>query len=136
MFGEFYCEDCDNKWYSGNAWKGKGQQCNQCEKMIQPTSLKPLRRPGYLAPKKPHQQDLCQKCQELGYNCQNYRPEEEEEEEEEDDIPDEESVFSAYSTSTDSSATARSDDDVTPVPSDSEIADDLLDQLEEVDLRD
>ena len=76
MFGEFFCGKCVRKWYSGNAWEGKGQQCRECNLMVHPTSLRPLRpSPGYQA-KEPHDQARCQMCQELGRNCKEYIPKE------------------------------------------------------------
>ena len=76
MFGEFYCHYCHHGWSSGNAWAGKGQRCKMCQTMVFPKSLRPLKPQPYDDDKnrKPHQQDLCQKCQELGYNCRNYIP--------------------------------------------------------------
>ena len=76
MFGEFFCGKCVRKWYSGNAWEGKGQQCRVCNLMVHPTSLRPLQpSPGYQA-KEPHDQARCQMCQELGHNCKEYIPKE------------------------------------------------------------
>ena len=76
MFGEFYCHNCHHGWSSGNAWAGKGQKCKTCQRMVFPKSLRPLKPQSHDDDKnrKPHQQDLCQKCQELGYNCRNYVP--------------------------------------------------------------
>ena len=69
MFGEFFCGKCVRKWYSGNAWEGKGQQCRVCNSMVHPTSLCPLwPSPGYQG-KEPHDQACCQMWQELGHNC-------------------------------------------------------------------
>ena len=127
MFGEFCCEDCNRSWFSGNAWEGKGQQCLQCQKMILPTTLRPLLHRYHNKDRKPHVQELCEKCQELGYNCRDYTPVEE---------PDDVSVFSESSSVTESSVSERDldEEDLTPVPSDSESVDELLDQLETLDL--
>ena len=128
MFGEFHCEDCKHKWYSGNAWEGKGQQCLQCKKMILPLSLRPLlHRFHNDEDRKPHKQELCEKCQELGYNCRQYTPVE---------VDDDVSVFSESSSVTESSVSEQDldEEDLTPVPSDSELADELLDHLETLDL--
>ena len=74
MFGEFFCDECDHKWYSGNAWEGKGQECRQCGRMIHPYSLRPLRPSSGYQAKEPHDQARCQMCQELGHNCKNCVP--------------------------------------------------------------
>ena len=76
MFGEFYCQYCRCGWSSGNAWEGKGQQCKTCQRMVLPKSLRPLNAQFHGSDKdrKPHKRNLCQKCQELGYDCRNYVP--------------------------------------------------------------
>ena len=76
MFGEFYCQYCHYGWSSGNAWAGKGQQCKMCQRMVLPRSLRPLNAQPYDSDKdrKPHKRNLCQKCQELGYDCRNHVP--------------------------------------------------------------
>ena len=77
MFGTYYCDDCDRTWMSGNSWKGVGQQCRECGTMYLPHTLDPPQRSRSFEPgrsKPPHQQDLCGKCEELGYNCETYVP--------------------------------------------------------------
>ena len=93
--------------------------------MILPVSLRPLRRRFHgEEDRKPHLEDLCQKCQELGYSCRECP-----------DEPDDVSVISESSSVTDSSVSEQDldEEDLTPVPSDSELADELLDKLETLD---
>ena len=95
MYGVFDCRDCDRQWSSGHAWPGIGQQCLSCMKMIQPTSLEPLRLSLEPRRSEPHKQELCGKCQMLGTNCMD----------EEDGQSDVESVIS------ENSSVASDDDD-------------------------
>jgi len=78
MFGEFYCQHCHRRWSSGVAWQGKGQQCKTCRRMVLPKSLRPLQSQRTHnsddEDRKPHQGNLCQMCQELGFNCRQYNP--------------------------------------------------------------
>ncbi|XP_019851206.1 PREDICTED: late secretory pathway protein AVL9-like [Amphimedon queenslandica] len=70
MFGEFCCEKCGREWKSGNAWEGKGQECNKCNKMIYPFELSPLKPPEFpYEHRDPHDQNRCEMCKELGRNC-------------------------------------------------------------------
>ena len=111
MFGEFYCENCNNTWKSGNAWEGTGQQCNMCMEMILPASLRPLRRSG--GPRgPPHREDLCGMCKKLGHNCRGYNPTDHH------DDDDDQSVRSFGSFTTDRSGGGG--DDITPTASDDE----------------
>lgn len=119
--------------------------------MILPTSLKPLRFQFHNdEDRKPHVQELCEQCQELGYNCREYTPAEDD---------DDESVFSESSSVTETTVPEQEldeeedlvsepitensaseqdvyidEEDITPVASDSELTDNLLDQLETLDL--
>ena len=72
-FGEFTCSACDRSWKSGNAWEGKQQQCQDCHKWNLPRVLRPLRPPHFPPDgiQKPHPEDKCEKCRELGYYCRN-----------------------------------------------------------------
>ena len=72
MFGEFHCEACDKKWASAHAWEGQGQQCGKCGRMIHAKRLRPLRQTALEHRSSFHREDLCERCQELGYNCQKY----------------------------------------------------------------
>ena len=66
-------------------------------------------------------------CQELKYNCQDYAPNEDEELAD-DDV----SIISESSSTTDSSVSEQDiyDEDLTPLPSDSDPTDDALQQLQ------
>ena len=118
-FGIFECQDCNRRWSSGHAWPGKGQQCLSCLKMIQPTSLEPLRPSYRRKANEPHQQDLCEMCQTLGRNCA-------EEVEDEDEQSDVQSVMSENSSIASDDA---DDDDDTPVDSDEEDDEELVKKL-------
>ena len=67
MFGKFSCK-CGNRWLSGNSWRGIGQECRRCKTMVQPHTLRPLL-PSDGSGMGKHKQDLCEMCQELGYEC-------------------------------------------------------------------
>lgn len=66
-------------------------------------------------------------CQELKYNCQDYTPNEDEELAD-DDV----SIISESSSTTDSNVSEQDidDEDLTPLPSDSDPTDDALQQLQ------
>lgn len=113
MFGEFYCERCNHRWSSGYAWEGKGQQCLTCLDMILPARLRPLRRTRRNIKGEPHKEDLCQRCKELGHNCQNAV-------QDDDDDDDDQSVRSFSSFTTDNSGGDNDASDITPVASDNE----------------
>ena len=91
-----------------------------------PTVLRPLRPPRFPLDgiQKPHREDLCERCKELGYNCRNTFSH-----------YDEESVISTSDSSLVSEGTR---DDTTPVPSDHgyDIADidELAEEIERLDL--
>lgn len=134
MFGQFYCSQCSRRWFSGNAWEGKGQECVKCGRMCLPESLRPLRyrRHDPDDVKKPHIQECCEMCKELGKNCQEVREVKNEE------VADDESVYSEYSMTSDSSAASVQDprdfdSDTTPVASDDE-TEDMVEQLEKMKL--
>ncbi len=138
MFGEFHCGHCSRNWFSGNAWKGMGQECLKCKRMCLPKSLRPLQHrldPDEQQSAGPHLQERCQMCKKLGRNCRGLSEVEREE------VDDDESVFSEYSTTSDSSAASAPDlqdleGDVTPVGSDDEATEDLLArQLEKLYLK-
>ena len=74
MFGQFYCENCQHRWSSGNAWPGKGQKCKTCLRMVLPKSLQPLKPQPHNKDCKPHKRGFCQMCQDLGYDCRDYIP--------------------------------------------------------------
>ena len=72
FFGTFHCTQCGNVWTSGNAWKGKWQQCENCSKKVRPQELEelePLSDPNEDREPLPHRGELCERCQELGHSC-------------------------------------------------------------------
>ncbi|XP_033125591.1 prostatic spermine-binding protein-like isoform X2 [Anneissia japonica] len=76
-FGEFYCTDCKRRWYSANSWANKSQQCKKCGHSVYPCKQTPLKKPEGLDQqsdlRKHHPQELCEKCNELGFYCRNLR---------------------------------------------------------------
>ena len=72
MSGAFNCSDCGKYWRSASCWPNNYQICSCCYNQVYPTDLKPQ---GYrkfnLTEKSelPHRQELCGKCEELGYCC-------------------------------------------------------------------
>ena len=72
LFGKFCCTKCPfQEWVSGNSWKGYTQQCKSCYTHVLPYYLNTLKYQEDMTRDhdKPHRQDLCAKCEELGYNC-------------------------------------------------------------------
>ena len=70
MFGMFKCPDCSNEWASASAWDGYTQECKECGAETEAYDLRPLRPKKHGGQKgTPHRQDLCEKCEELGYDC-------------------------------------------------------------------
>lgn len=71
-FGEFRCKHCNRKWMSGNSWANSFQMCKKCQSIVYPQRQRPLERPDGLDvsdQSKEHPQELCEKCQQLGYYC-------------------------------------------------------------------
>lgn len=91
MFGEFTCPKCQRSWKSGNAWEGKGQKCNKCDKLVYPQNLRPLLPRMGEKKSEPHDQERCQMCQELGYNCK-LKPRDNELEIDDDDFDDDDEL--------------------------------------------
>ncbi|KAG2445060.1 hypothetical protein HYH02_008928 [Chlamydomonas schloesseri] len=56
-FGKFRCPACGRRWQSGHSWANKGQA--PLEKVEDPR----------IDMEKPHPQELCEMCQQLGYPC-------------------------------------------------------------------
>ena len=84
-FGEYYCTKCDNRWRNGQSWIGKWQACYVCyeetgslekcyplkqraRKKQQRHNPKFVSRNQRYVPN--HVPELCQKCRELGKECQ------------------------------------------------------------------
>ena len=135
MFGEFTCSLCDRSWKSGNAWEGRKQQCQDCHTWNLPVVLRPLRPPPrhlFDRIQKPHPEEKCERCKELGYNCRNAPTASAGDEEDE-------SVISFSDSSVLMPSGAREGSDVTPVASDqgSDVADinELVDEIEQLELK-
>ena len=127
MFGKYDCS-CGHNWASGNTWIGKWQKCQICESEVMPSDVRPLKPSRAVREdQKPHDTERCQKCLELGYNCRDH-PSEPETDYLDDDSTDSGSVFSEASTNSSSSFTDWNDEDRTPVCSDEEETDRLLDR--------
>ena len=121
LFGLFSC-NCGNDWPSAYAWEGKYQECLSCGKQVYASSLRPLERGKGGPHQKPHQEHLCEKCQELGHSCTTYSPSIrglDSQDEVNDEDSDDESIISIGS-STLSSGTEDSDTE--------EEADEMLDR--------
>ena len=70
MFGRFKCPECFNEWVSASAWSGYTQECKECGGEAEAYHLRRLRPKKHDGQKgKPHRQDLCEKCEELGCDC-------------------------------------------------------------------
>lgn len=57
---------------SANAWRNTSQQCKRCHINVQPYKLQCLESSAALNKsdaKKPHPQELCEKCKRLGRYC-------------------------------------------------------------------
>lgn len=88
--------------------------------MILPTELRRLEYHGPASPSdKPHEQALCQRCQELGYNCKNAPTEAVVNTEDLGDDDDDVSV-ACTDTSEDENAATQNNEDITPVGSEDE----------------
>ncbi|KAK2820484.1 hypothetical protein Q5P01_023443 [Channa striata] len=68
-FGEYKCPKCKRKWMSGNSWANMGQECMKCHINVYPHKQHPLEKSDAADQTKEHLQDLCEKCQVLGYSC-------------------------------------------------------------------
>ena len=69
FYGHYQCENCSNRWKSGNAWQGYTQDCKNCGAKNWPFKVYHLEQSVDPLDGKPHKSELCGKCQELGYNC-------------------------------------------------------------------
>ena len=72
-FGEFQCPHCSREWVSGNSWANTGQLCKSCDVVVYPFLQRRLDKPDgkedLIDMTKAHPQELCEKCQQLGYFC-------------------------------------------------------------------
>jgi len=76
QFGYFKCL-CGHSWESGQVWEGKRQTCKKCNRDIHPQDTTPLQGSEYnggLDNHNPHIEELCEMCNELGYNCKSFSP--------------------------------------------------------------
>ena len=73
VFGEFQCSKCNRKWASGNSWANAGQECQNCRIMVYPYHQRDLEKPAEEDYErdlnKPHIQEMCEKCKQLGRDC-------------------------------------------------------------------
>ena len=70
FYGHFRCENCGHEWRSGHTWQGYRQECRKCELKNWPEKVYHLEQSAGLISAEPHREDLCEKCQRLGHNCQ------------------------------------------------------------------
>ncbi len=77
-FGEYYCDNCDKCWKSSKSYVKKYQKCARCQvncwpvKQREKEKVENYQRDGAKSVKRPsgrHQSNLCQRCKELGYPC-------------------------------------------------------------------
>lgn len=66
---------CSPAWQSGNSWANMGQQCRFCDVMVYPFRRTPPEKPedAKIDLNRPHPEELCEKCQALGYSCRSHR---------------------------------------------------------------
>lgn len=69
FFGHFTCKRCDSTWTSGNCWQGYRLLCCRCEVYKWPFKVYHKEQSGGKGHGKPHREDLCERCQDLGRNC-------------------------------------------------------------------
>ena len=78
LFGEFNCK-CGSKWFSGNSYEDSWHQCSKCGAECYPSNLREHDKmeskdesdeEKVEKKKKSKKKHFCQKCKELGYNCQ------------------------------------------------------------------
>ena len=99
-----------------------------CKRKVKPENLRPLLYSGSSAGQRPHEQELCEMCQELGHNCRDAPEVSARGDDGDDDDDDDRSVYSEGSTSSSSSVDDRNLHDITPVASEDE--DDLGKRLD------
>jgi hypothetical protein len=70
-YGYFKCS-CGKEWESGNSWKDTFQECKRCKEKLgayKQMRLEKTTDESRIDTTKPHPQELCGKCQKLGYYC-------------------------------------------------------------------
>ncbi|XP_047476315.1 zinc finger CCHC domain-containing protein 24-like [Penaeus chinensis] len=68
--GYFECRKCSKRWFSANSWANCNQKCKSCNTDVYP--YKQVKREKSDNPPKeirPHPQEMCQKCRQLGFFC-------------------------------------------------------------------
>ena len=71
-FGIFECSKCKRKWRSACSWANKYQECINCVSEVYPHKQFPLKRNNKKdISRRPHQEQLCQKCKKLRRCCLN-----------------------------------------------------------------
>ena len=73
-FGSFRCVECKRTWCSANSWMDAWQRCVQCNVKVYPYQQDALQRDDdddavRDNDEKPHQTELCGRCQKLGHSC-------------------------------------------------------------------
>lgn len=75
VFGYFECDNCKRDWTSAGSWKNTWQECKTCntknypyEQHILNNNKRDLEDDSD-EERRPHQSDLCQRCQKLGRIC-------------------------------------------------------------------
>jgi len=78
LFGEFNCK-CGSEWFSGNSYEDSWHQCSRCSAKCYPLNLREHDKKESKdesdedkdeKKKRWKKKHFCQKCKELGYNCQ------------------------------------------------------------------
>ncbi|CAB3248434.1 unnamed protein product [Arctia plantaginis] len=73
-YGEYTCPRCGHSWHSILSWPNVCQACRKCKTNARPRNQREVRssditrRNDYYHK---HPQELCQRCQQLGYQCSN-----------------------------------------------------------------
>jgi hypothetical protein len=68
-FGKYKCENCDNEWTSGYAYKDVHQECEVCDEKAFP-ELHHFIKKSVKPPTQPHQKKLCGMCQSGSSLCE------------------------------------------------------------------
>jgi hypothetical protein len=71
-FGKYKCENCDNEWTSGYAYKDVHQECEDCDEKAFP-ELHHFIKKSVKPPTQPHQKERCGMCQSGSSLCETKR---------------------------------------------------------------
>ena len=73
-FANYYCKKCDYGWSSANSWRGYRQTCYKCCRtkchQLKEKERDPCDEYEYVFKGSSHNQELCEKCIQLGYSCE------------------------------------------------------------------